>query len=83
MNCKKIRDQRRRAELSLAVVAAAVNRTKGWLSKVENGLIAVDAKTAHKISAAIERLKNLRAMQETSWNFDDVKLPDAKNRRTV
>lgn len=80
MDAKKLRDERRRAELSLTAVAGALNRTKSWLSKIENGTITVDNKTFHKINQTIERLRTLR---EKQWDFSDLRLPDAKNRHSV
>jgi transcriptional regulator with XRE-family HTH domain len=79
----KFREKRQRNGLSLIVVATALGRTKSWLSKIERGEIAVDAKTARQISGAIERLANFRSLRLSASNFDDLRLPDARNRRRL
>lgn len=81
MDIKQLRDKRRRNHLPQGVVAAAMNRTKSWLCNVEHGRIAVDSDVRARISQAIDRLRNLRAMNEKSWDFSDLRLSDPKNRQ--
>lgn len=82
MDGKRIRDERQRADLSLAVVAAAVNRTKSWLSKVEHGQIPVDTGTRLRIEEAITRLRSIQEhlFGKSPHLLSDLALPDAKNR---
>lgn len=82
MDVTELREQRRRAGLSLAAVAGALNRTKGWLCNIERGRAVADSDMRRRIGEAIKRLRSLR---ESTWGrareLSDLKLPDAKNRQ--
>lgn len=77
---KTIRQKRVQADLSIAIVARALGRTRAWLSALELGRIPVSESTASRIEEVIARL---RALQQSAWgsrDLSDLKLPRAKNR---
>jgi len=73
MNQCEIRPLHQSADLSLAIVAQPLGRTRAWLSKVELGRIRASRQTLSKIAAAIQRLEKLRKQYE-SHDLSDLKL---------
>jgi DNA-binding XRE family transcriptional regulator len=53
----KLRQMRKDAELSQWPIARALGRTQGWLSNIELGYVTPSQAIAHKIAAAIQKLK--------------------------
>jgi len=81
MDHKKLRQERIDADLSLAVVAITLGRTKQWLWKVECGQIDLDAGVGRKIREAIARLRSLQVGARESFKLSGLTLPAARNRR--
>jgi transcriptional regulator with XRE-family HTH domain len=77
----EIRKKRRLYDLSLAVVAKTVGRTRAWLSKVELGQISTDHESLARIDEAVDRLNLLRQSALGSQQLGDLKLPRARNRK--